>query len=371
MSFPNSPTSLEALGPNPNHRNHTIGLILGLFTTVLLLEALSPADYVFSYLYAGPILLANFRLRPKIGVWLTLLAGLLTMAGLWNASSAVSFLPTLENRLIAVAALVVTEILSYQNQHYGKALAQQQAKLQIQEKLGRLREDFVATLTHDLKTPLLGAIETLKVFQAEEFGQVSPCQQKVLATMTRSHQSSLQLLETLLDVYRNDTDGIQLELAQVNLVEIAKQVVESLSNLASNYRVAIKLKQEELFGRSCHVVGDELQLRRVFSNLLINAINHSPIDSEVEIRIRIQLKSLGYRALVEVVDQGPGIREEDLSQIFEQFYQGGSTRQAKGSGLGLYLSRQIIEAHEGTIWAKNRNSQAGAIFGFSLPTRSI
>jgi two-component system NarL family sensor kinase len=213
----------------------------------------------------------------------------------------------------------------------------------------------------------LGAIETLKALQAEQFGLVSLGQQKVIATMARSHQASLQLLDTLLDVYRNDADGIPLELATIDLVGIAQQVIEGLSTLASNYQVSVRFKPENLYDKACWIVGDDLQLRRVFTNLLINAINHSPIDSEVEVRIKTQPRSGGYWSLVEVVDQGPGIREEDLSQIFEQFYQGGSARQAKGSGLGLYLSRQIVEAHKGTIWVRNRSSRAGAIFGFSLP----
>ena len=104
-------------------------------------------------------------------------------------------------------------------------------------------------------------------------------------------------------------------------------------------------------------------MQRVFRNLLINGINHSPRGSKVE----VILESDSAHHLVKVIDNGPGITGDQLPYLFERFYQGHSDRQAKGSGLGLYLTRQIIEAHGGTIWAENRTPH-GALFGFRLPT---
>ena len=111
-----------------------------------------------------------------------------------------------------------------------------------------------------------------------------------------------------------------------------------------------------------------MQLQRVFNNLLINAINHSLRGDHVEVVLETQTS---YQ-IVKILDIGAGIQPEQLSQLFERFYQGTSDRgglsqcQAKGSGLGLYLSRQIIEAHNGVIWAENTVSN-DAIFGFKLP----
>jgi two-component system NarL family sensor kinase len=110
------------------------------------------------------------------------------------------------------------------------------------------------------------------------------------------------------------------------------------------------------------VNGDTLQLQRVFANLLANAINHSPRGSKVE----VVLETSSAEQMVKVIDNGAGIGAEELPHLFERFYQGPSDRQAKGSGLGLYLSRQIIAAHNGTIWAENRHP-SGAIFAFRLP----
>ncbi|MBD2107530.1 HAMP domain-containing sensor histidine kinase [Nodosilinea sp. FACHB-13] len=338
----------------------------GLFTGIILLELISSADYVFSYLYIGPILLATLRLSSRFAFRLTLLASFLTLFNLWIPGSHIITPYTIGNRIIAVAAIVVAGVLSHRNRSYEEAIAQQQTKLQLQEQLATFRENFVSTLTHDLKTPLLGAIETLEAFQQERFGRVTEAQQQVLATMMRSQKTSLQLVETVLDIYRNDAEGVQLRRSPVNLVELIEQVVHTLNDLASSYRVSISFSPTAIAAEACWVDGDCLQLHRVVSNLLINAIYHSPIDGRVDVVLESWQDSEPNQQVVKVLDEGLGIRPEELPQLFERFYQGCSDRQAKGSGLGLYLSRQIIEAHGGTIWAENR-VPCGAVFGFSLP----
>jgi two-component system NarL family sensor kinase len=181
--------------------------------------------------------------------------------------------------------------------------------------------------------------------------------------MIRSHQTSLQLLETLLDVYRNDIEGLKLVLAPVDLVTVAEEVAASLFDLAASRRVHLSFSYGESdFRKFLWVSGDAFQLQRVFANLLTNAINHTPRGGKVE----IALESHASYQTARVIDTGAGITAAELPYLFERFYQGHSNRQAKGAGLGLYLTRQIIEAHGGTIWAENR-SPHGASFGFRLP----
>lgn len=376
MAYPLLPASPVA--SSQDHYSGHVWIVMGLFVTVIFLELVTPADYVFSYLYIGPILLANLRLNRSVAVRLTLLASILTLINLWIPGSDTITISTTGNRLIAVFALVVTEVLGNRNRYYEEAIAQQKVKLRFQEKLASLREDFVSTLTHDLKTPLLGAIETLKAFQQERFGSVTTAQQKVLATMARSNQASLQLVETVLDVYRNDAEGLQLARSPIDLMELAEQVISTFSDLATSYQVSVDLSAVEPNSHQVRVNGDGLQLQRVLSNLLINAINHSPIDGRVEVVLELQRSGSLYdhpfgnvvQQVVKVMDEGPGIRPEELPQLFERFYQGYSDRQAKGSGLGLYLSRQIVETHGGTIWAENRIPR-GATFGICLPAHSV
>jgi two-component system NarL family sensor kinase len=341
-----------------------------LFAIIIILELFSSADYVFSYLYIGPILLATLRLDPRFAFRLTLLASFLTLFNLWIPGSHIITPYTIANRIIAVAAIGVAGVLSHRNRHYEEAIAQQQIKLQLQEQLANFRENFVSTLTHDLKTPLLGAIETLDFFRQERFGRVTEAQQQVLETMMRSQRTSLQLVETVLDIYRNDAEGVRLARSTVDLVDLVEQVVHALDNLASSYRVSIVLNTTALKPEICLIDGDFLQLHRVISNLLVNAIYHSPIDGRVDVILETWQGCEPAQQVVKVLDEGLGIRPEELPQLFERFYQGCSDRQAKGSGLGLYLSRQIVEAHGGIIWAENRAS-CGALFGFRLPAHSI
>lgn len=353
--------SVKAMLNKARHLN-TCWLIALAFTVVLVLEFSTPPDYVFGYLYIGPILLA-FRLSRSATLQVTLAASGSTLLNLFFPDVELINPSTVANRIIAVMALVVTGLLSARNRGNEEAIAQQQARLRSQEQLASIREDFVSTLTHDLKTPLLGAIETLKSLQDGQFGTVTSIQQKVLSMMARSHQTTLQLVETLLDVYRNDAEGLKLDLAPINLVAVAEDVIATLTDLAATRRVYVNLSYGESDFRRClWVHGDALQLQRVFANLLMNGINHSPRGGKVEVVLEVYS---GYQ-VVKILDSGQGITEAELPYLFERFYQGHSDRHASGSGLGLYLTRQIIAAHGGTIWAENRSPQ-GALFGFRLP----
>lgn len=362
-------TFTKLVSPALKGRSGILWLITALFVGIFTLELLTPPDYIFGYFYIGPILLTNSRLGRKAAAYATLLAIVLTLLNLHIPGIALIEPSTVASRGIAAIALVVTAILSDRNRHYETALAQQQAVLQSQTQLAQLREDFASTLTHDLKTPILGAIETLNAFQKGQFGTIQPTQQKILATLTRSHQTSLQLLETLLDVYRNDTEGLRLQQAPLDLTPLTEEAVIALRDLAASRQVHIGLSYGASdFRRSLWVKGDAFQLQRVLTNLLVNAIQHSRRGEHIE----VVLESQPSCQVVKILDTGAGLQPEERAHLFERFYQGQGNRQAKGSGLGLYLSRQIIEAHGGSIWAENRPSDQqgipkGALFGFKLP----
>ncbi|ELR99884.1 sensor histidine kinase KdpD [Gloeocapsa sp. PCC 73106] len=333
-------------------------LVLGLFIFLIVLEYFTPPAYVFGYLYIGAVLLTSARLSRQLTNRVTLAAVILTMFNLIIPGSEAINTATIANRVIAAIAIMVTGWLSNQNQKYQEAIANQSLQILAQEQLASLREDFVSTLTHDLKTPLLGAVETLKALQEQKFGPVTHSQGRVLEIMSRSHSTTLQLVETLLDVYRNDTEGLKLERRPIDLVKVAQEAILSLTELASTRQVYIQLN----YGYYCWVNGDPLQLHRVFVNLIANGINHSLRGGKLE----VVFTPKENEHIVKVVDEGQGIPDSQMPMLFERFYQGHSDRQAKGTGLGLYLSRQIIEAHGGRIWAQKRASQ-GLIFCFCLP----
>jgi two-component system, NarL family, sensor kinase len=345
----------------------TLWILAIAFTIILLLEYATPAAYVFGYLYTVPIVLSCFRLRRRAALMVTLIASILTLLNLVVPQVVLGELAAVVNRIITVMALIVTGWLSDRNQRHEAAITQQQAELQDQQQLADIRENFVATLTHDLKTPLLGAIQTLKSLQQEQFGDILPAQKQVFEIMTRSQVSILQMVEMLLDIYRNDAEGLELNCQPLNLADLTADVISRLTPLATERRVHLSLQQvHSNFRQTLWVAGDPLQLQRVLDNLITNGINHAPRGTPVEVNLSIR----GNQAVVQVLDSGQGIVPEEVAYLFERFYQGHSERQAKGSGLGLYLSRQIIEAHGGTIWAENRAAQ-GALFGFKLKRISV
>jgi two-component system NarL family sensor kinase len=338
-------------------------LIIGLFIVVAILEYTTPPPFVFGYLYVGAVLLASARLSRRATIWVAGVSVALTLLNLIFPGIEPITAITVANRMITVLALVVTGWLSDRLRLYSEAVTRQRTQIIAQEQLAKVREDFVSTLTHDLKTPMLGAIETLKAFQAEKFGTVTLAQRKVLNIMIRSHQTTLQLVETLLNVYRNDVEGLQLHCQRVDLFTLAEEAITSLTQLASTRQIHIRLRSGTSdFRQAAWVNADPLQLSRVFSNLIANAINHSLRGGRVEVAITLKHN----RHVVQIMDEGQGIQNGELSHLFVRFYQGQSDRQAKGTGLGLYLSRQIIEAHGGKIWAEQR-SPRGAIFAFQLP----
>lgn len=334
---------------------------------IFIIDLLTPVEYILGYFYTIPILVTRRSLNRSASLVIIISTAILTLLNIWFPSHASIHFSTIINRVMVVFALIVTGILSDRNAIYASAIAQQQAKLEAHNKLVSLREDFAGTLTHDLKTPLLGAIVTLEAFQKGQFGEISGNQQKILATMIRSHQTSLELVETLLDVYRNDLEGLQLTIQPLDLTQLVEEVANQMTLLAVSRQIHLTIHHSDSeFRRILWVQGDALQLRRVMTNLLTNAINHSRRGDRVE----VLLETVNGQHCVKVLDMGAGIQPEEFSQLFQRFYQGNSDRQAKGSGLGLYLARQIITAHGGKIWAENRSqnlSWKGAMFGISLP----
>ncbi len=352
-------------------RQSVYGWITIIFLAVIWLEYTTPSVYVFGYLYTGAIILTYRHLGRRQVVSVTLAAAALTLFNLVFPSVELRSLPTLANRLIAIAALLITGYLTERNRFYESEIAQQQAHIRTQAQLAELREDFASTLTHDLKTPLLGAIETIKSFRLEQFGSVSSGQHQVLDLMARSHDDTLQLVEAMLDVYRNDAEGLSLARSPVELRSLLTDTITALTSLAQSRQVQVNLtpKSPEFW-----ISGDALQLRRVFENLLANAISHTPTGTQVEVILQTAEYRYERQWQIQIRDCGPGIDPRELPYLFIRFYQGHSGRQGKGYGLGLYLSRQIIEAHGGKIWAENSaessspsSSVQGAIFYCCLP----
>ncbi|MCE2697380.1 MAG: hybrid sensor histidine kinase/response regulator [Nostocales cyanobacterium LE14-WE4] len=237
-----------------------------------------------------------------------------------------------------------------------------------QRKMTLQREDFVSRLTHDLRTPLVAADRMLNLFLQEVFGPIPSEMKQPIHVMIRSNQNLLEMVNTLLEVYRFEAGKKTLNFESCNLTTIAAEVVSELTPLAQEKNLILKLDTHELSptGNNGGIVnGDRLELRRVFNNLIGNAIKFTDTGS-IEIRIFETLSPINHLSeiVIEVQDTGYGIAAEDQGTIFERFHQGQNKR--SGSGLGLHLSSRIAEAHRGKIELFSELGK-GSIFTVKLP----
>lgn len=227
-----------------------------------------------------------------------------------------------------------------------------------QKKSDKLRDDFIATLTHDLRTPLLAAIQTLTFFLDGALGELDEKQKLLLATMQKSNEDLLGLVNALLEVYKYDADKLELTKTNFNMYNLVEQVYNELQPLAQTKEIEFKI---ECTNKNLTVNADRSEIRRVICNLCGNAINYTQNGG----RVVITLKNEGNDLIFSVSDNGSGIPQEDIPNMFQRFSQGTSKKRSTGTGLGLYLSRQIIESHGGKIWLESALNK-GSEFSFLL-----
>ncbi len=220
----------------------------------------------------------------------------------------------------------------------------------------RLRDEFLSIASHELKTPLTALQLQLRNLHT----QAGADEDKLTRNVDRARHLTGrlgQLIETLLDVSRIATGRLTLNLESFDLGDASREIVERLRDSATAARCELSLEADDrLQGR-----WDRLRIEQVLMNLISNSIKYAagrPIE--------ISLTREANTAIIEVSDHGPGIPDADLSRIFERFERAASPHHYGGMGLGLYIARQIAEAHGGTIAAANRAS-GGACFIVRLP----
>lgn len=311
---------------------------------------------VLSYLYFIPVLLVVERRSRPVALGFCGLCCLLTLSTVLQADPPSGlWLPHLASRLLVCLALVVTTELGLRN----RRLRGTQLALEVRLAQADLRQDLIATLAHDLKTPVLGSLASARMMLQELDPADAGLQRRGLAAILSSQNRCLRLIEDLLQVFRADLEGLPLHLVPLELLPLAEQTLEDLRPLAQEREIRLELQESEgLRGRSW--VGDAALLRRLIENLLLNAIDHSLRRQQVDLRLEARDQELR----LQVLDRGSGFPDYALPHLFERFYRADPDR--RGSGLGLYLCRQIAEAHGGTLSAANRPG-GGASFLVRFP----
>lgn len=228
------------------------------------------------------------------------------------------------------------------------------------EHLNRIKDEFLATVSHELRGPLAGILGWTRLVRRGGDDQEI---KHGLEVVEQNAAVLAQLVDDLLDVSRIITGKIHLKMDTIHPETIIPAVINSLQIAANNKNILVERRiPATLPAIKC----DPIRIRQVLWNLLTNAIKFTPVGGRITIAVRPDEKWL----TIEVADTGEGIPSEHLPHIFDKFQQGGTTRKHGGLGLGLAIIKHILELHGGTIQATSEGSGKGATFTARLPITS-
>ena len=223
------------------------------------------------------------------------------------------------------------------------------------------RESYVASISHDLKNPTIAQMRTVELMLKGTFGEINPTQQELLEMILDSCRYMHGMLASILSTYRNYCGSLELNFIDFSFKELIKECILELAYVAKDKEIEILtnfVNPEEI------IIADMVQIKRVVMNLLSNGIKYAIKNSKLIININIESGVLKFS----VESNSPYISEAKQKNIFAKYITYAATNKELGCGLGLYTSKKIIEAHNGTIALKsfkdNRN-----IFSFEIPQK--
>lgn len=227
-----------------------------------------------------------------------------------------------------------------------------------QRELDKLKEDFVATLTHDLKVPIVAESNILEFLIDGKFGEINEKQNEAISNMRDCNRELLELVQVLLETYKIKETGIDLDKENINLIPFMNDVLDEMRPIAEKSGFKINFYPEYDINFSA----DSMQLKRVVKNLVQNAISHSESNKDVDVKIS-QHEGFVY---ISIFDYGKGIPKENIDKIFNKYYSTAKKFRKIGTGLGLYLSLKIVKSHGGEIIV-NSQENVSTEFCIKLP----
>ena len=221
------------------------------------------------------------------------------------------------------------------------------------------RETYVATLTHDLKTPTIAQIKALDLLLNGHMGPLNNEQRELLTLTKDSCNFMFEMLSTLLSTYKYENGEYVLNCEKCNIIALAEESINELEALIKEKNSTIYIHKEgSIFDTEC----DRMQIKRVLTNILGNAISYAYDNTQIDIFIRQDEKGISFEAK----NESAYINPETMNNLFKKYVSHAAKFNKVGVGLGLYLSKQIIDAHNGDIYAKGLEDNHN-IFGFVLP----
>jgi PAS domain S-box-containing protein len=234
------------------------------------------------------------------------------------------------------------------------------------EAANRAKSEFLANMSHELRTPLNAIIGFSDLMLDGSPGEINDEQACYLNNVVESGHHLLNLINGLLDLAKVEAGKTELELSTVNVGKVVGQCMTMVQEMAIKHRIALNLNVEPDL-EEMEIQADEVKLKQILYNLLSNAAKFTPEGGEISVHARTDRSQI----LVSVTDTGIGVRPEDQSRIFEMFEQVDSsyTRNAQGTGIGLALTRSLVQLHGGRIWVESEGNNKGSTFHFCIPLR--
>ncbi|MBS1955453.1 MAG: response regulator [Cyanobacteria bacterium SZAS-4] len=210
--------------------------------------------------------------------------------------------------------------------------------------LMKQREDFAAVLAHDLKTPVIGTNRLLGILLSDTLGPLTKEQRDLLLLMQKDSEHSLQKIQNVLEVFRFNVSKNELKLVPIDLVPIINDcIAQQKARATARGDLQFKVDSPESVP---NVVADEAAVRKILTNILDNATEFSPTNATITLKVTDARDSVS----ISVHDHGPGIAKDLQPFLFDRVWQGGpKTQYTASTGLGLYVCKQLIKAHDGTI----------------------
>jgi signal transduction histidine kinase len=228
------------------------------------------------------------------------------------------------------------------------------------ESASRHKSEFLANMSHELRTPLNAILGFSQVLEKQLFGELNEKQREYVEDILSSGNHLLSLINDVLDLSKVEAGQIELELAPFSLREAVERGVVMVRERAGKHGVALAA---EVAPEVQVVTGDERRIRQILFNLLSNAVKFTPAGG----RIDVSAARVNGEIQVAVADTGSGIAPQDIDRIFEEFQQTDvGAKQQEGTGLGLALSKRLVELHGGRIWVESELG-VGSRFVFTLP----
>jgi PAS domain S-box-containing protein len=239
-----------------------------------------------------------------------------------------------------------------------RLLMEAEAAREEAELANRSKDEFVAVVAHELRSPLNSIAGWAKLLQTRKFDEAT--QARALETIWRNTQTQVQLVEDLLDIARMVKGTLHLTLAPVNLASVIEAALDLVLLQAQTKQIRIDAQLAQV----PQVLGDANRLQQIVVNLLNNALKFTPEHGQIE----VQLYQVDSQACLCVKDTGKGIAPEFLSEVFDQFRQGQQNTGSKdGLGLGLAIVKNLVHLHQGTVSAASEGVGRGATFTVCLP----